>query len=224
MTTDQEVADYINGIRRRGEEIGRILLEEWETPATAYPIAKVGKAAIARRPYTRGIYAGNGIRGVHFFDVPRGHRLPITTLMIGRKVWMVDDPPHWWSIQDTAERLHGRVLVGGLGLGLILHALVGKPAVDHVVVVEREADVISLMAPNLPKDLDIEIVAGDFYEYVETRPTFDTAFVDLWVTHGYEEGRRIYSDEVLPLAVRVLTCTGAPMYALGFTGSEPILG
>jgi hypothetical protein len=43
------------------------------------------------------------------------------------------------------------------------------------------------------------------------------------VTNGIEETRRVLLGEVLPLAANLLTNYGVPMYALGFTGSEPII-
>jgi hypothetical protein len=197
-------------------------LTSWLTPATAYAVAKLGRASIERRPYTRGLYETYGVRGIDYVEVARGDRLPITVLKIAGSVVMVDDPAHWWSIQDTAAELRGRVLVGGLGLGLILHALARNPDIERVTVVERDADVIALMTPNLPRALDIEVVLDDFLEYVESRPSFDSAFVDLWVTHGYEDTIRTLVEKVVPLAVRVLTCTGARMHTLGFVGSEAL--
>lgn len=36
---------------------------------------------------------------------------------------MVDDPPHFWSMQDYTRKSIGNVLVAGLGLGLVTHEL-----------------------------------------------------------------------------------------------------
>lgn len=219
------VEDYIAAVTRR-RPLRSVILSSWETPATAYPRASVGRAAIARYSYGRGFYLAYGTAGgagpVDFFKVPGGRRLPVTTLKIDGRTWMIDDPPHWWSIRETARRLRGRVLIGGLGLGLILWAAAENPEVERAVVIERDADVIALMLPNLPKRPAIEIVEDDFAGYLDRAGRFDSAFVDLWVTYGHEEGRRLFAEEVLPLALRVFEKTGAKMHTLGFIGSEAL--
>lgn len=212
----------------RAEGVGMTVarLTEWSTPATTYPLRREGHARIRRSPYRKGeAFQAYKIRNeegvpVDFFTAEAD--LPITELSIEGKVWMVDDPPHWWAILRMAPKLRGRVLVGGMGLGLIAHALVSNPDVDEVVVVERNSDVITLVSPLLP---GVEtIVAGDLYHHMESDRNFDSAFVDLWVTNTERETREVYQNEVLPLAARIQALNGRiPVYALGFTGEEPVL-
>ena len=96
-----------------------LTLTTWKTPATAYPEARVGKAEIKTLRY-RGIYHAYGLQGHRFF---RAVNLPIRSLAIEGETWMVDDPPHWWAMEDHARFYQGHVLVAGLGLGLIVHTL-----------------------------------------------------------------------------------------------------
>lgn len=200
-------------------------LSEWQTPATTYPTGRYKEALIRRRPYKKGeVFQAYGTRDetgtpIDFFRAEAP--LPITELVIGRETWMVDDPPHWWMINRIAPKLRGRVLMGGLGLGLMAHALASNPDVDEVVIVERNSDVITLVTPYLP---GVEtIVCGDLHPYIESGDRFDSAFVDLWVTHSETETRETYRREVLPLAARIRVANGPiPVYALGFTGEEPI--
>ena len=107
--------------------------------------------------------------------------LPVKSLQVGRKTWMVDDPPHWWAMEEHATIYRGHVVVAGLGLGLIVHALVACPGVERITVVETEPDVITLVQPHLPLSGKVEIVAGDFWDW-EGRP--DGVFYDLFVGDG----------------------------------------
>jgi spermidine synthase len=77
-----------------------------------------------------------------------------------------------WQVKDNA---HGRVLIAGLGIGMILHpildptrAIISRRAgealqpVEHVTVVELNQDVIDLVAPSLARYGDrVTIVKAD---------------------------------------------------------------
>lgn len=155
-----------------------LTLSTWKTPASSYPDSQVGRAQIKSVPCKRGCYEAYGLRGVRVYRAARP--LPIQTLTIDGETWMVDDPPHWWAMEDHAKFYHGRVLVAGLGLGLIVHTLTQNHRVEKIVVVEREHDVIDLVLPHLPQG-KLEVVHGDFWEYKEPA---DGVFYDLFVGDG----------------------------------------
>lgn len=79
-------------------------------------------------------------------------------LFRGQSIVMSDTPD---EMRDhlapylEAKRRGGRVLLHGLGLGMLLHAVLQLPQVEHVDVVEVDADVIALCGPPL------ERLAGD---------------------------------------------------------------
>lgn len=79
---------------------------------------------------------------------------------------------------------HGRVLVSGLGLGLILPDLSRK--CDHVVVLEKEKDIINLVAPHVDLQ-NVEIIHADVLNW-EPRDGehFDFAWHDIWATITYK--------------------------------------
>ena len=65
-------------------------------------------------------------------------------------VWwpvMMDTPAEYADHADLFEHARGRVLLHGLGLGCAVSALLADPAVDHIDVVEANADVIALVGP-----------------------------------------------------------------------------
>jgi hypothetical protein len=60
---------------------------------------------------------------------------------------MTDTPAEWEDHADLFAHAHGRVLLHGLGLGCALSALLADPAIEHVDVVDANADVIAMVAP-----------------------------------------------------------------------------
>ncbi len=156
-----------------------ITLTKWRTPATDYPDAELGRARIETIRYRRGHYQCYGLHGHRFYRIAKP--IAVRGLTINGKTWMVDDPPHWWAMEDHAQFYSGHVLVAGLGLGLIIHALAANPRVTRITVVEREQDVIDLVAPLVPA---VEIVHGDFWEWDGCMP--DGIFFDLFVGNGRE--------------------------------------
>jgi hypothetical protein len=136
-----------------------IRLDRWRTTASRLPHKKLGRAKVGWHTYKEGLYEAYGTgppgESYTFFEFTRDIR--ITNLLIDGKVWMVDDCPHVWAIAEHATAYHGRVLVAGLGLGLIIHALQSIDAVESITVVEREQDVIDLVSPHMPRGKPLEI-------------------------------------------------------------------
>ena len=121
--------------------------EVWHTPASDYKLGRVGHAELQRIPYVRGVYVMEGVDGFPLYQV--NTPIQVTSLSIYGNQWMVDDPLHWIGMQRIAETCKGNVLVVGLGLGLVVHALGANQCVTHVTVLERDRDVIKLMSPKL---------------------------------------------------------------------------
>ncbi len=93
------------------------------------------------------------------------------------------------EINDHLPFIHkacGRVLVGGLGLGMVLKCLLEKESVTHVTVIEKSPDVIKLIASSFTSDPRVEIINSDVFEYKPTEK-FDCAWFDIWdVISGME--------------------------------------
>ncbi len=184
--------------------MGVLRLKEWSTPATSYTEKREGNYRIRRTHYTRGTYDMNGIDDCYLFRVVKP--IPITNLQEFRgkiwRNWMVDDPPHWRAMEIYAEHSKGRVLTTGLGLGLYLQAMKNNHNIESVTIVERSEEVIRLVKPYLPVLPNMNIIVGDFYEFIEKDNTlWDTIMVDLWVSRDREEKLRLYHHEVIPTAV-----------------------
>lgn len=186
-------------------------VNEWETPASLYPNSKVGNAKITHSKYNNGFYDNYNVNGYAYFRVTSP--ITITELQLRKsetsiwETWMVDDPPHWWSMQNYAKHSYGNVLVAGLGLGLVTSELIKNTDVNLITVVEINKDVIDLISPFILHSNDnVTIIEEDFYKFISfgdsenyNYENFDRIIVDLWTTSSSEETQKVYHEEVIPL-------------------------
>ena len=87
------------------------------------------------------------------------------------------------EIEDFAHFSYmakGKVLVNGLGLGVLLKSLLLKDDITQITVIEKSADVIKLVAPTY-KDKRLNIIHADAFEYKpEKGIRFDCVWHDIW--------------------------------------------
>jgi hypothetical protein len=106
-----------------------------------------------------------------------------TRLTLDGDMVMSDTPDeirdHLWFI----HRAKGRVLINGLGLGVVVKALLRKPEVESILVVERSEDVIKLVAGVYAPDQRFQVVNEDAFTFKPPKGTrFDFAWHDIWPT------------------------------------------
>lgn len=79
------------------------------------------------------------------------------------------------------RRAKGHVHINGLGLGVILLAVLMKPEVESVTVVEKSEDVIKLIAPSFARFDKLTIVHGDALTYrAPAKKRFGAVWHDIW--------------------------------------------
>jgi hypothetical protein len=83
----------------------------------------------------------------------------------GRGIVMSDTPEEMRDHREAALRAHGSCLINGLGLGMILAAVLKKPDVTDVTVVETDPDVIALVGRTYGADPRLTIVHADAFAY-----------------------------------------------------------
>lgn len=109
-------------------------------------------------------------------------------------LWMSDTPDEGWDHVDViyeARRLKAkRVLINGLGIGMIVNALLHEPTVEHIDVVEIDKDVIDLVEPHLQKlawekGKTLVVHCDDAYT-IKWKPgtKWDVAWHDIWLDAG----------------------------------------
>lgn len=98
----------------------------------------------------------------------------------GRGVVMSDTPAEAYENLDFVQRAHGRILINGLGLGLVLKAILNKPDVEHVTVVEISEDVIKLVAKHYACD-KLTIINADAFEHeIPEDVMYNLVWHDIW--------------------------------------------
>lgn len=86
----------------------------------------------------------------------------------------------------------GNVLIAGLGLGMVLKALLEKGDVTHITVVEKSEDVIKLVSP-FYQDERVTIIHEDIFNY-KPEEIFDYSWFDIWTYicgDNYDDMKRL---------------------------------
>lgn len=173
----------------------RILsLTEWNTPASRFRQERIGSAEIGKVPYrpSPNFYRMEGIRGYDYFTVKKP--ITLTVLKVDEQGWMIDDPLHWYGMQDFASAAVGKVLVAGLGLGLIVSAL-EEQDVESVDLVEINKDVIRIVMQYF-SNTSCNVISEDFWKYLDSTSSssYDTIILDMWTYGDSESMKNTYDD------------------------------
>ena len=91
-----------------------------------------------------------------------------TRLMRGNELVMSDTPDEIRDHRGAIYEAKGNVLINGLGLGMMARAVLLKPEVDQVTVIEIDPDVIKLVGKYLISQfpMRLEIIKGDAFQYM----------------------------------------------------------
>lgn len=109
-----------------------------------------------------------------------------TGLWIKGRLWMSDTQAEWYDHSIAVGQIRrrgGRILINGLGIGMVVKAALDCPDVEHVDVVESNADVIALVGPHYESDR-CTIHHADAYEQMKAWPTgtrWTVAWHDIWL-------------------------------------------
>lgn len=112
-----------------------------------------------------------------------------TELRQGGVTFMTDLYDEWWTQRDAiirARRVGGDVLITGLGLGMVVEAILATPEsapVRSVTVLEQSPDVISLVAEQLIARFGerVQVIEADAYTWVPpSARSFDIVWHDIW--------------------------------------------
>jgi hypothetical protein len=77
----------------------------------------------------------------------------------------------------------GNVLISGLGLGLVLEAILSKPDVKHVTVLEVDADLLNLVGVHFADRSRVTLIHADACTWVPPKGShWDYAWHDIWNT------------------------------------------
>lgn len=98
---------------------------------------------------------------------------------------MSDTPDEIADHLEFIRKAQGRVLIHGLGLGMCLAAAANKREVKHVMCIEKDPDVIALVAPHWKERFGnkIEIIEEDALTWKPVKGAWwDAVWHDIWPT------------------------------------------
>jgi hypothetical protein len=103
-----------------------------------------------------------------------------------RTVWMSTHEAEKTTQAEFVAEARGRVLIAGFGLGMVTDAVLSKPEVTEVVVVEKNTEVTQVMSP-LIDDMEarhggrLRIVYGDAFRWFPyPGKKYDAIYFDIW--------------------------------------------
>ena len=110
--------------------------------------------------------------------------------------WMSIIPNEIETMKDDIDKVKGNVLVYGLGLGYFTYMISNKKDVNHITVIEKDGNIITLfknvILPQFENKDKITIVNDDAFHYEKSnKENYDYAYVDLY--HGGDDGCEIYT-------------------------------
>jgi len=102
-------------------------------------------------------------------------------LMRGDTVMMSNTPSEIQDHLQFISKARGNVLINGLGFGMALKAVLNKPEVTSVTIVEVSPDIIDLVGPSYNKDPRVQIINADCFEYKPPRGSrYQAVWHDIW--------------------------------------------
>lgn len=110
-----------------------------------------------------------------------------TKLTYCGQVIMSDTPDEIRDHLDFIKGAHGEVFIAGLGIGVVLEAMLRNRYVTGITVVEKSQDVINMVA-TVYQDLacaigkPLDIIKADIFDYDPTDNEWDCAWFDIWPT------------------------------------------
>ena len=111
-------------------------------------------------------------------------------------VWMSTDPNEIETMDPYINKVHGSLLVFGLGLGYFPYMSYLKENVRDITIIENDQNVIDIFSRYIKEKLNIKIpfkiIKDDAFRYIKNNNLnkFDSIFVDIW--HSPEDGLPLY--------------------------------
>lgn len=112
---------------------------------------------------------------------------------IGRGVIMSNTPAEIDDHREAVDLAHGDVFIAGLGIGMVLEAILAKGDDIHsITVLEKEPEIIGLVSPFYADEQKVSILCGDAFDpaALPNGKRFDFLYFDIWDSicgDNYEE-------------------------------------
>lgn len=150
-------------------------------PAVAVPEGSSGPWRIERFTVTE--QEARSFRSMMLAGAGRGIEPGTYTKLVHKRrgIVMSDTPAERRDHMFFVNAATGHVLINGLGIGMCLNAVLQKPDVTKVTVVELDEDVIALSGPHYLADPRVEIVHCSAYDYQPPKGVrYGAVWHDVW--------------------------------------------
>jgi spermidine synthase len=105
---------------------------------------------------------------------------PLATLTVNGVLMMSDGYEEHRSNSEVVWRSKGKVLIAGLGIGMVLTEILKRKEVQSVLVIEKYQDVIDLVVHHLPSK-KLSWICADIFDWKPDKgEKFDTIYFDIW--------------------------------------------
>lgn len=112
------------------------------------------------------------------------------------EVVMSDTPMEKRTNSYFVLNAHGDILIGGLGLGMIVAAIMDREEVKSITVIEKHSEVIELITSQITFNNKVHIINADVFEWKpEKGQRFDCIYMDIWNYINSD----VYHEEMKPL-------------------------
>ena len=121
------------------------------------------------------------MQGRPYRPVPAG---TYTKLTRGGQIVMSDTPSELRDLREPVQRAtEGHILINGVGLGVVLQAILENPKVEHLTAIEISKDVIALVIPHWHSRYGdrLTVIQADAFAYRPLRgQTYQVVWHDVW--------------------------------------------
>lgn len=158
----------------------------WKKHQVPWPEGQHGEARIEHFIVTEKDEKVGQLRAVFSFSslgrcCPAGQ---YTRLFLGDRLLMSDTPDEIMDHNPLFWRARGRMLINGLGLGVVVRGALMSDQVEHVTVIEINPDVIALVGPHLSEAFGserLEIIEADALTWKPPKGArYDAVWHDIW--------------------------------------------
>ena len=131
------------------------------------------------------MYGGHPVKDVVYNHETRWHEL-----LEDGGVWTSDRPIEQYQQRESILGFRGRVLIGGLGLGVVVQMLTKYKGVTQIDVIEKAPEVMQLVQPYVG-DKRVSFYRDDLFDFLKQSAklerTYNHAFFDIWTSDGEGE-------------------------------------
>lgn len=143
---------------------------------------------------------------------------------MSQTVMMSDTPMEKFTNQAFLNYAKGRILIAGLGIGMLPASLSKKEDVESITIIELNQEVIDLVEPLIRKYVKnadkIKIVQADAYKYPSEHlnERYDFVYLDIWDTFPGEAEDLEMLNKIIELYIPI--CPSSRINAWGYEFAE----